>query len=81
MAPWNYPFQLSLAPLVGALAAGNCAVIKPSAYAPHTSALIARMVRELYPDWLVTVVEGGREENAALLEPVSYTHLTLPTKA
>nr|WP_302592141.1 aldehyde dehydrogenase [uncultured Marvinbryantia sp.] len=68
MAPWNYPFQLSLAPLVGALAAGNCAVIKPSAYAPHTSALIARMVRELYPDWLVTVVEGGREENAALLE-------------
>lgn len=68
MAPWNYPFQLSLAPLVGALAAGNCAVIKPSAYAPHTSALLARMVRELYPDWLVTVVEGGREENSALLE-------------
>ena len=68
MSPWNYPFQLSLAPLVGALAAGNCAVIKPSAYAPNTSALIAQMIRELYPDWLVHVVEGGREENAELLQ-------------
>lgn len=67
MAPWNYPFQLSLAPLVGALAAGNCVVLKPSAYAPNTSALLAQMARELYPEWLVAVVEGGREENAQLL--------------
>lgn len=67
MSPWNYPFQLALAPLVGALAAGNCAVIKPSAYAPYTSALLSRMIRELYPAWLVYVVEGGREENTKLL--------------
>ncbi len=67
MAPWNYPFQLALAPLVGALAAGNCCMIKPSAYAPHTSALLAQMIREIYPDWLVAVVEGGREENTELL--------------
>ncbi len=67
MSPWNYPFQLALAPLVGALAAGNCAVLKPSAYAPHTSAVLAQLVRETYPDWLVSVVEGGREENQELL--------------
>ncbi len=68
MSPWNYPFQLALAPLVGALAAGNCAVVKPSAYAPHTSQLLARMIQEIYPDWLVSVVEGGREQNAELLQ-------------
>lgn len=68
MSPWNYPFQLALAPLVGALAAGNCAVVKPSAFAPHTSNLLGQMIRELYPDWLVTVVEGGRAENTELLQ-------------
>lgn len=67
MAPWNYPFQLSLAPLAGALAAGNCVVLKPSAYAPATSALLAKMMRDLYPDQLVCVVEGGRAENVGLL--------------
>ncbi|MDO4345144.1 MAG: aldehyde dehydrogenase [Eubacteriales bacterium] len=67
MAPWNYPFQLSLAPLVGAIAAGNCVMLKPSAYAPHTSALLARMIREIYPDTLAAVIEGGREENTRLL--------------
>ena len=45
MAPWNYPFLLSVDPLIGALAAGNCAVVKPSAYAPHTSAALAEMAR------------------------------------
>ena len=68
MSPWNYPFQLTLAPLVGALAAGNCAIVKPSAYSPATSGLVRRMVEELFPPELVKVVEGGRTENAALLE-------------
>ena len=45
MSPWNYPFLLSIDPLVGAIAAGNCAVVKPSAYAPQTSLVISRMVR------------------------------------
>ena len=49
MSPWNYPFQLTLAPLVGALAAGNCAVVKPSAYSPATSGLICRMAEALFP--------------------------------
>ena len=68
MSPWNYPFQLTLAPLLGALAAGNCAIVKPSAYSAATSGLIRRMAEELFPPELVKVVEGGRTENAALLE-------------
>lgn len=68
MSPWNYPFQLTIAPLIGAVCAGNCAVIKPSAYSPATSALVARMARELFPAEYVAVVQGGRQENAGLLE-------------
>ncbi|MCL2654722.1 MAG: aldehyde dehydrogenase [Coriobacteriia bacterium] len=68
MSPWNYPFQLTLAPLVAALAAGNCAVIKPSAYSPATSRIIARMIGELFDPSRVAVVEGGRAENQALLD-------------
>ncbi|MEG2604900.1 MAG: aldehyde dehydrogenase [Clostridia bacterium] len=68
MSPWNYPFQLTLAPLIGALSAGNCVVVKPSNYARATSALVARMASELFAPAYVAVVEGGRAENAALLE-------------
>ena len=68
MSPWNYPFQLTIAPLIGAVCAGNCAVIKPSAYSPATSALVARMAQELFPAEYVAVVQGGRQENAGLLE-------------
>ena len=68
MAPWNYPVQLCLIPLVGAIAAGNCAVVKPSAYAPASSAAIAKLLGEIFPPEFVAVVEGGRGENQALLE-------------
>lgn len=68
MAPWNYPVQLCLIPLVGAIAAGNCAVVKPSAYAPASSAAIAKLLGEIFPPEFVAVVEGGRAENQALLE-------------
>lgn len=68
MAPWNYPVQLCLTPLVGAIAAGNCAVVKPSAYAPASSAAIARLLGEIFLPEFVAVVEGGRGENQALLE-------------
>ena len=68
MAPWNYPVQLCLTPLAGAIAAGNCAVVKPSAYAPASSAAIARLLGEIFPPEFVAVVEGGRGENQALLE-------------
>ena len=58
IGPWNYPFSLTLQPLISALAAGNTAVLKPSEHAPAVAALISRLIAE----------------------PVSYTHLTLPTK-
>lgn len=68
LSPWNYPVQLTLNPLIAALAAGNCAVVKPSAYAPATSAAIAALLQDVFPPAYVAVVEGGRQENAALLE-------------
>lgn len=68
MSPWNYPFMLSLDPLVDAIAAGNTVLLKPSAYSPATSKLLKKLISELYPDEYIAVVEGGREENACLLE-------------
>ncbi len=63
----NYPFLLTMEPLIGALAAGNCCVLKPSEDAPRTSAVIASLLEEIYPKSL-TVVEGDRKISAALLE-------------
>ena len=68
MSPWNYPVQLTLVPLVSALAAGNCAVVKPSAYAPNVSSVVAELLGDIFPPEYVSVVQGGRAENAALLE-------------
>src|SRR5574344_3111509 len=68
MSPWNYPVLLCLDPLVGAISAGCTAVVKPSAYTPATSAALAKILGETFPAEYITVVEGGREQNAALLE-------------
>ncbi|GIN20403.1 MAG TPA: aldehyde dehydrogenase [Bacillus bacterium] len=68
ISPWNYPFQLAAAPLIGAIAAGNCAVIKPSELTPRTSQVFAKMIRELFPEKYITVVEGGVETSQALLQ-------------
>ena len=68
MSPWNYPILLCLDPLIGAISAGNCAVIKPSAYTPATSQVIADIMMSIYPPEYITVVQGGRQENTALLE-------------
>ena len=67
MSPWNYPMLLTLEPLIGAVAAGNCCVLKPSAYSPATSAVMAKLIREAFPSDYVTVIEGGRKENEDLL--------------
>ena len=67
LAPWNYPIQLTLAPLAGAVAAGNCAVLKPSPYTPNVSAVIRQIVESAFPPDHVAVVEGHREVNEALL--------------
>lgn len=68
MSPWNYPLLLALDPLADAIAAGNTAVVKPSAYAPASSAALEKVIRECFPPEYVTVVTGGREENSRLLE-------------
>jgi aldehyde dehydrogenase (NAD+) len=67
IAPWNFPFQLAIAPLVSALAAGNAAIVKPSEMTPATSALIARLVGETCPPDLVTVVQGDKAVAEGLL--------------
>ncbi len=64
---WNYPLQLTLAPYIAALAAGNCAVLKPSELAPATSAVIARLIPKYLDSATVAVVEGGKDESSALL--------------
>jgi aldehyde dehydrogenase (NAD+) len=68
VSPWNYPFQLLFAPLVGAMAAGNTAVLKPSEFAPATSAVIAKVVSENFAPEYIACVEGGIPESKALLE-------------
>ena len=68
MSPWNYPFLLTFDPLVDAIAAGNTAVLKPSAYSPATSNIICEIVRECFPEEHVAVVMGGRQENSCLLQ-------------
>ena len=68
MSPWNYPFLLTIDPLAAAIAAGNTAVVKPSAYSPATSALISKIIGEIFPAEYVAAVTGGRAENAALLD-------------
>lgn len=68
ISPWNYPVLLAIDPLAGALAAGNTVVLKPSNYTPHTSAVLAEILTAAFPPGLVSVVTGGRSENADLLE-------------
>lgn len=68
ISPWNYPFQLAVAPLIGAIAAGNCAVLKPSELTPATSKLLEKMISNAFPQEYITVVQGGVETSQALLQ-------------
>ncbi|MGL6202489.1 MAG: aldehyde dehydrogenase [Lachnospiraceae bacterium] len=77
MSPWNYPFQLTAAPLLGAICAGNCVIVKPSAYSPNTAKVITAMIDDLFPQKYVAVIQGGRTENQALLnEHFDYIFFT-----
>ena len=67
ISPWNYPIYLTLGPLVSALAAGNCAVIKPSEFTPHTNAFLHKLIEGLFPEDEVALVEGEAEAAQALL--------------
>jgi aldehyde dehydrogenase (NAD+) len=66
ISPWNYPIYLTLGPLVSALAAGNCAVIKPSEFTPHTTAFLRKLLAGLFPEEEVALVEGDAEASQAL---------------
>ncbi|HEY8392701.1 MAG TPA: aldehyde dehydrogenase [Capillibacterium sp.] len=74
MAPWNYPFQLTVTPLVAAIAAGNCAVLKPSRYARQTSAVLAELIGASFSPEYIALFEGGREVNATLLD-LKFDHI------
>ncbi len=77
ISPWNYPFQLAVAPLVGAIAAGNCAIIKPSELTPKTSEVMAELIGRAFPQNYITVVPGGVETSQSLLaEKVDYIFFT-----
>ena len=77
ISPWNFPFYLSITPMVDALAAGNTVVLKPSAYSPATSAIIEELVQECFPPEYVSVVTGGRDVNQSLLDqPFDYIFFT-----
>ncbi|WBM73428.1 aldehyde dehydrogenase [Saprospira grandis] len=81
IGPWNYPFQLLFAPLIGALAAGNTAILKPSELAPATSAISAEIIREAFPPHYVACLEGGVPVAQALLkERFDYIFFTGGTK-
>jgi len=77
IAPWNYPFQLAIAPLIGAIAAGNCAVIKPSELTPNTSEILGKIITELFPKKYIAVIQGGVKTSEALLkEKFDYIFFT-----
>lgn len=78
---WNYPFQLNIVPLVGAIAAGNCAMIKPSEIAPHTSSFLANNFQKYFPPSYIAYVEGGVEISQQLLaEKFDHIFFTGGTK-
>lgn len=68
MSPWNYPFLLTIAPLATAIAAGNTAIVKPSAYSSATSTLLEKLLSKSFEKGLIATVTGGRAENATLLD-------------
>ncbi|BAT55277.1 Aldehyde dehydrogenase [Nostoc sp. NIES-3756] len=67
VSPWNYPFALIITPLVGAIAAGNCAIVKPSELAPHTSSLVAELISKYFKSEYIAIVEGSVETSQELL--------------
>ncbi|GIN38016.1 aldehyde dehydrogenase [Heyndrickxia oleronia] len=77
IAPWNYPINLALAPLIGAIAAGNCAILKPSELTPATSSLINKLISKYFPQEYIAVIEGDAHTSQLLLnEDVDYIFFT-----
>ncbi len=77
ISPWNYPLQLAIAPLIGAIAAGNCAILKPSELTPETSKLIGELINKTFPAEYITVVQGDADTTQSLLkEKLDYIFFT-----
>lgn len=77
VSPWNYPFNLTITPLIGAIAAGNCAVLKPAHYSAATSALLEKLINQSFPENYIRALNGGREVNRMLLnERFDYLFFT-----
>ena len=74
ISPWNYPFNLSLNPLISAIAAGNCIVLKPSEYTPNTSTLISELISSIFNKDEVMVVEGDADLGASLIQ-LKFNHI------
>lgn len=74
ISPWNYPVELTFRPLVGAIAAGNCIIIKPSEHSTHVSALIAEIIASIYPPEYITVIQGDARQSEILLEQ-NFAHI------
>lgn len=68
IAPWNYPFQLTLMPLIGAITAGNCVIMKTSSAAPHTHNIVKKIIEDVFSDEYIAVFEGGSANNQAIME-------------
>lgn len=68
IAPWNYPLQLALSPLIGAIAAGNCAIVKPSGEAPRTAAALQELIDECFEEEYIAVTDANRETTELLLQ-------------
>lgn len=76
IAPWNYPFQLLMSPLVGALAAGNCVVVKPSESAPATEKLLVKIIKETFPEEYVNIITGdGAEVIPSMIGSFRFDHI------
>lgn len=76
IAPWNYPLQLCLIPLVGAIAGGNCAVLKPAEYAPATEKIIVKIMEEIFPENYIKVITGqGAEIVPAMINSFRFDHI------
>lgn len=68
IAPWNYPFQLTISPLIGSISAGNCSVLKPSEFTPNTSKIISKIIKDNFEEGFITTIEGDAEVNKLLLD-------------
>jgi aldehyde dehydrogenase (NAD+) len=77
VAPWNYPFQLMINPLVGAISAGNCSILRPSPFTPNVSALLAELISTTFEEEYIALIEGSKEENTVLMEePFDFIFFT-----